>query len=271
MYGRDSRLEFTAPATGTYFVQLTDTRGQSGPHYAYRLTVAAPDPDFDLFVTPTNPNVPRGGRVPVTVTAYRKDGLDAPIDVELTGLPQGLTATRGTILPGEATVALTLTADPGIEAVTTPLRATGRAKVGGRLLTRDARTDERVALVTASSPPDVQVVSVEPALIELQPGGRAKVRATISRANGFGGRVPLSVLNLPFRVTVPDIGLNGILITEVQDSREFWIVADEQAVPVEQTLYVNARVETNQSPPSDHTSTPVRIRVVAKDTKKSEQ
>ena len=53
-------------------------------------------------------------------------------------------------------------------------------------------------------------------MVELAPGGRAKVTAKIARANGFAGRVPLSVNNLPFGMTVPDIGLNGILITEEQ-------------------------------------------------------
>jgi hypothetical protein len=70
--------------------------------------------------------------------------------------------------------------------------------------------------------------------------------------------VPLSVRNLPFRVTVPNIGLNGILITETQDSREFEIVADENAAPVEQTLFVTARVETNGGTNSEASSAPLR-------------
>jgi len=110
----------------------------------------------------------------------------------------------------------------------------------------------------------VRVVSVTPDVVELAPGQRAKVTATISRANGFAGRVPLSVRNLPFRVTVPDIGLNGILITETQDSREFEIVADDKAGPVEQTLFVTARVETNGGTNSEASSAPLRIRIVVK-------
>ena len=93
MYGKDSRLEFTAPATGTYYIRLTDSRGTGGPHHAYRLTVAPPAPDYELFVSPANPNVPRGGRVPVTVFAWRRDGFNGPIDVAFAGLPDGVTAT----------------------------------------------------------------------------------------------------------------------------------------------------------------------------------
>ena len=72
------------------------------------------------------------------------------------------------------------------------------------------------------------------------------------------------MLNLPFRVTVPDIGLNGILITEAQDSREFEIVADENAAPAEQTLFVTARVETNQVASPEQASVPIRLRIAAK-------
>lgn len=269
MYGKDSRLEFTAPATGTYYIRLTDSRRTGGPLHSYRLTVAPPAPDYELFVSPANPNVPRGGRVPVTVFAWRRDGFDGPIEVALTGLPDGITATRGTILSGESSVSVTLSAADRAADVLTPLKVLGRATVAGRVLEHEARADQKVSVVSLATPPDVRVVSVTPEIVELTPGGRAKVTAKIARANGFAGRVPLSVNNLPFRLTVPDIGLNGILITEDQDSRTFEIVADDNAAPVEQTLYVTARVETNGGTVSEHTSTPIRIRIVGRETRLS--
>ena len=264
MYGQDSYLTFTPPATGTYFIRLTDARGTSGPRHAYRLTVAPPAPDYELFVSPANPNVPRGGRVPVTVFAWRRDGFDGPITVSLNDLPPGVTATTGTVLPGENSVSVTIEASDGPSASMTPLQVTGHARINGRDVERRAKPDEQVGVIAVATPPDVRVVSVTPAVVELPPGGRAKVTATIARANGFAGRVPLSVENLPFRVTVPNIGLNGILITEEQDSRTFDIVADDNAQPVEQTLYITARVETNGGTTSEQTSTPIKIRIVGK-------
>ena len=175
-------------------VRIRDARGESGRLYAYRLTFAPPRPDFELFVSPSNPNVPRGGRVPVMVTAYRHDGFDAAIEVSLEGLPAGVTAEPGTILRGHSTVAITLAAAPDAAPVTAPLVVKGRAVTGTRQLVRQARADEKVSVVSISAPPDVRVVAVEPADIELAPGGHAKVRATIARENGFTGRVPLAVL-----------------------------------------------------------------------------
>ena len=266
-FGKDSRLAFTAPATGTYYVRLTDSRGTGSPLHAYRLTIAPPAADYELFVSPANPNVPRGGRVPVTVFAWRRDGFDGPIDVTFVGLPDGVTATAGTILAGESSVSMTLSATEGAGDAVVPLRVAGRATVAGRVVEHEARPDESVSVISLATPPDVRVVSVTPDVVELTPGGRAKVTATIARANGFTGRVPLSVNNLPFRVTVPDIGLNGILVTEEQDSRTFEIVADANASPVEQTIYVTARVETNGGTSSEHTSTPIRIRVAGRETR----
>jgi len=268
MYGKDSRVTFTAPAAGTFYLRLTDARGTNGARHAYRLTVAAPDPDYELFVTPSNPNVPRGGRVPVTVFAWRRDGFNGPIDIAFRDLPGGITGTTGRILPGESSVALTLGAEADAASLVTPLRVIGAATVGGRPVEREARADEKVSVIATGLPPDVRVVSVTPAIVELAPGGRAKVTATIARANGFAGRVPLSVNNLPFRITVPDIGLNGILITEEQTSRSFEIVADERAEPAEQTLYVTARVETNGGTASDHSSVPITIRIVGRQTRR---
>lgn len=268
MTGRDSRLTFTAPRDDAYFIRLTDARGQSGPGHAYRLTLAAPQPDFELFVTPPNPNVPRGGRVPVTVFAWRRDGFDAPIDVSIGNLPAGLSATGGRLSAGEYSVVLTLAAAADAGEMAVPLEVSGTARVGGRDVVRTARPDELVSVVSTGRPPDVRVTAVTPEVIELAPGGRARVTAAIERANGFAGRVPLAVENLPLLVTVPDIGLNGILVTEDQTSRTFEIVADENAEPSEQTVFVVARVETNGGTSSEHASMPIKVRVVGKETRR---
>jgi hypothetical protein len=264
MMGKDSRVTFTAPADGPYYFRLADSRGAGGPEHAYRFTVAPPSPDFDLFVTPGNPNVPRGGRVPVTVFAWRRDGFDGPIDVALKGLPAGLAAAPGRIRPGEMSVVLTVAADATMVPAVARLEAVGTASIGGAGVERVARADERVSVIATGLSPDVRVTSVTPSIVELAPGQRAVVTATIERANGFGGRVPLVVNNLPFRVTIPDIGLNGILITEEQTSRSFEIVADAGVEPGEQTLFVTARVETNGGTNSLHSSTPITIRIVGR-------
>ncbi len=215
-------------------------------------------------MTPSSPNVPRGGSVPVTVFVWRSEGFAGPVEVELHDLPACLGAPRGHIPPTEHSVVLALSASADCGAEPVPLRAVGQARIGGVDVARDAKAGEPVSVVAVSAPPEVRVVSVTPDAIELAPGGRATVTASIARADGFAGRVPLSVRNLPLDVTVPDIGLNGILVTEEQTSRSFEIVAGERAGEVEQTLYVTARIETNGGM-SEHVSAPIRLRITPRD------
>ena len=251
-------------------MRLADTRGRGGRDFAYRLTIAPPRPDFTVFLNPANPNVPRGSRVPVTVTAFRHDGFDGPIHVKLTGLPAGVEAIDWRD-PARVTrnVAITVSASEDAAAATSPFSVIADANVSDNgsadrveTVTRTADLERALPLVTVTTPPDVRVVSVEPKVIELEPGKRATVHAKIARGNGFTGRVPLNVLNLPFRVTVPNTGLNGILITEQQDGRDFIIEADPAAAPLEQTLYVTARAEVNSGEPSERASTPIILRIL---------
>lgn len=265
VYGRDSYLAFTAPEDGSYVVRIGDARGQSGKSHSYRLTIAPPRPAFTLAVSPSAPNLGRGGRVPVTVTANRIDGFDGRIEVEIVDLPPGIHATAGTILPGHDSVTMTISAaDGGVGPESAPLKAVGRARIDGHDVVREAEADESISVITLSSPPDLYVSTVDPQVVEVEPGGRVKVSVKIKRSNGFAGRVPVSVQNLPLLLTVPDIGLNGILITEGEDSREFYIVADPRAEPLEQTIFVSARVEVNSPLPSEHSSLPIKLKVIAK-------
>lgn len=266
-YGKDSRLTFVAPATGEYLLRLRDSRGLSGPDFAYRLTAAPPRPDFKLSVGASAPNVPRGSRVPVNVAVERYDGFDGAVEVEIASLPAGLQATSGTILPGATSAVLTLSAaDDARLDEPVPFKVVGRARIGGRTVEHEGKPDAPLSLASVVSPPDLYMASVEPRQLEVEPGGRVKVTVRIRRANGFAGRVPVSVQNVPFGVHIPDVGLNGVLITEKEQSRDFYLVADPEAAPLEQKLFLTGRVETNSSLPTDQASEPILLKIVPKRT-----
>lgn len=261
-YGKDSHLIFVAPEDGDYYVRLKDVRGESGREYAYRLTLAAPEPDFALAVRPANPNLARGARVPITVMANRIEGFDGPIEVELADLPPGLSSMPVIIPPGENQVVLVLaaSADANLPETGVPLRVVGRARIDGREVTRTADPEDALSLITLSSAPDVEL-EVKTGDLVVEPGGRVEVRVEIRRANGFTGRVPIEVKNLPHGVWVPDIGLNGILITEAESSRTFQIEVMPTVKPMELTLFMTARVETTSPIPAEQASVPVRLRI----------
>lgn len=264
-YGKDSLLQFTAPADGDYLVRVADVRGMGGEEYAYRLNVRQPRPDFRLSATVRNPNVPLGGTVPLNVTALRIDGFDGPIEVTLSGLPAGVRATATTIAPGQVTGTLLLSADRAatIEQAI-PVRYVGRAKVGEKALERVADPEDKLVLLSLMPAADVTVTTTTK-VIELEPGKSAELPVAIARHNGFGGRVPLSLRNLPPRVHVPDIGLNGVLINEDETARSVTIEALPSAEPIEQLIYVTANTETRSSlPTASAAPEPVLLRIKAK-------
>ena len=273
-FGKDSFLMFEAREDGEFLVRIRDIRGLQGKTYAYRLTLQEPQPDFTLSVDPKNPNIPRGGAAPVTVTATRLDGFEGPIDVELADLPAGVTASPARILAGAPTATLVVRAAPdaNLAGGFARFRARGRAEIGGAVRERwaDLGADDLVAGIALAELPELEVASVEPKDLVLEPGGQAPISVAIARRRGFAGRVPVEVRNLPFGVMVPDVGLNGILITEEETSRTFHVAVDPKTAPLQQMLYLVARIETNAGA-IEHASVPIRLKVVAKKTQVSQR
>jgi len=246
-YGKDSLLHFTAPADGEYLIHIKDVEGGSGENFAYRLTIREPHPDFRLSVTPRNPNVPLGGTIPVQVTAFRIDEFNGPIQVVLEGLPAGLHATTGTIAPGQVSTTLLLSADADAKlAAAAPLKVVGRAQnlsYVANPLSHLADPEVKLKLISLMPKADV-MMTAETREVEIEPGKTAEIAVSIQRQNGFGGRVPVAVMNLPPRVKLVDIGLNGVLINETETHRTFAIEALPNAEPIEQLIFVGGDIET---------------------------
>jgi hypothetical protein len=276
--GKDSRLHFEAPADGDYFVRLRDVRGLEGERFAYRLTVREPTPDFELTFDPKSFNIPRGGRVSVTVTADRIDGFDDPIEVELRDLPPGLTATPGRIPSGATTTVLMVAAAAdtsfGAQKAALPsmyrrdkphevsgvvaLKLVGRATIGGQVVVREAESTEPVSVVALAPAPDL-VVTTNAQRVELAAGQEVTLTVNVERHNGFTARVPIAVMNLPHGVRVNDVGLNGVMITEQETSRVIHIVAEPWVQPLTQPMLVVGRVEVNSSLRNEAAAVPVEL------------
>ena len=274
--GKDSRLHFETPADGDYFVRMRDVRGLEGERFAYRLTVREPAPDFDITFDPKSFNVPRGGRVSVTVTAIRRDGFDGPIDVELPDMPAGLTATTGQIPAGADTTVLMVEAAeraafdsqkavlrsmsggafdvPGLAA----LKLVARATIDGRPVRRDADVTDPLSVIALAPAPDL-VVTTGAQQIEVTAGQEVALTVTVSRHNGFTGRVPISVMNLPHGVRVNDIGLNGVMITEQETTRTIHIAVEPWVQPQKQPLLLVGRVEVNSPLRNESAALPVQL------------
>ena len=262
-FSKDSYLQFTPPADGEYLLRIRDVRGEGSPLHAYRLTARGPAPDFRLAMNPRNPNVPRGSSIPITITAQRLDDFDGPIEVSMEGLPAGVRATTGIIGKGQVNTVILLTADENAQLDrAVPIQAIGRAQIDGKLKVHIANPDDKLKLLSLMPKPDLLMTAVTRE-VEVEAGGTAEISVTVARQGDYGGRVPVQVLNLPPRVRVLDVGLNGVLVNEDESKRSFTIEALPSAEPVVQIIYVGGLVET-RSPQQTIYAAPEAIRLKVK-------
>ncbi|MFO0892515.1 MAG: c-type cytochrome domain-containing protein [Isosphaeraceae bacterium] len=264
--GKDSKLEFIAPADGRYLVKIKDVRGSEGPDYKYTLKIRPRRPDFRVTLEgPKAPIVP-GGAQEFRVSAKRIDGFDGPIRVEIDGLPPGFSATTPLIIEAGQIEALGVIAARTGAAAPTPeqsrgIRVVASATISGRDLSHPVnplgsiRLASKPALLMQIGPAEegprpILDASGRPSEYELHPGQTIMLKVKVQR-NGHVGPVPLgnegSGRNLPFGVIVDNLGLNGLLITEDQQERTFFITADRSVRPQTRAFHLTTTVAGGQS------------------------
>lgn len=90
--------------------------------------------------------------------------------------------------------------------------------------------------------------------VAIVPGHETQVRLKVRR-NGFKGRIPIEVENLPHGVIVNDIGLSGVLINPQEEERVVFLHCEPWVAPQDRLCTAVAKVEGDQASP------PLRIRV----------
>jgi uncharacterized cupredoxin-like copper-binding protein len=191
------------------------------------------------------------------------DGFDGPIDVSLADLPAGLHASSGMIAAGQVSTTIALSADLNAKLdAAAPLRATGKASIGSATVARLANPEDHLKLISLMPRADI-LMSAETKEVTLQPGGSAEITVSIQRQGDFRGRVPVEVRNLPPRVRVLDVGLNGVLLNEDESRRSFTIDALPNAEPVDQLIYVSGAIETRSGQQNSYAA-PQAIRLHVK-------
>ena len=258
-YNKDSQLTFDPPEDGEYLVRIRSTTGDEHPDYAYFLQVRPARPDFTMFIGPADVNICRGSRALLTASTTRRDGFNEPIHIKLNNLPEGFTATETTILPGEESAAIVLTALD--DAQSTPddkqwqIKAPGTAVINGEDVTREGSLRR---ITVAERTPDVEL-TLEPSVVQLAPGGRVDLTVHVTRNNGFAGRVQINVQNLPHGVVVANTGLNGVLVTEAEEKRTFTLLAEKWVPSMERTMMVTGLPATRANMRYDYASNPVQL------------
>lgn len=149
----DPRYKLTADADATYRVTIKDLYGNvnNDPRYVYRLLIRPEHHDFGLLaydvpltgnkdqVTPAGTNLMRGGNAAISVRILRQHGFEGDVEISAEGLPEGVVC-HGAVASGKTNQAnLVFTASENAAAWSGPVRIVGKAKIGDREVTRQAR------------------------------------------------------------------------------------------------------------------------------------
>ena len=177
---------------------------------------------FSLAIKMDPPEGVPGGKANVTVTATREAGFDGDITINVpTGLPATIPAPKA--IPAIA---------KGKTEISFPLDLNAKTPVGEYFVFFTGKAKLGKGEVSAAAPPLMLVLgapfdlNVEPAMVSLKPGEKAKVKVTAIRKAGYKGPIALDFRNLPANVTAAKAS-----IAADKNDLEVEIAADAKAVP----------------------------------------
>ena len=218
--GRDSHLDFTAPAAADYLLRLRDSTGRSAPELVYRLLILPPPPPgFTLTVETRGRVVGQGDSLALEVNVAR-DRFDGPVTLTAANLPAGVTAAPAVVPAGSVRGLLVLSALPGAPLDAFPLQIVGTAQIGGQTMTQPlAAVSDWVwqggARRVVPAPPELRLLAVGPPAemsltttakqLTLSPNGSVKIPVHIDRRVVTNKPITLRALGLPDGVTVADV------------------------------------------------------------------
>jgi hypothetical protein len=220
----DSRLAFTPPADGDYFVRVRDGAGAASPLAVYRLTVEPLRPDFAVFQWPDAvPIWGVGGTASFVAQVFTWGGLNTDVELRVEGLPPGWSAGNSvaaaafcaqyhdTQIGAQPLVTITAPPDAPLGTVV-PFRVIGRAEQDGRVIEHEAQ----YLTLYGSSHNDRMFLRVSP-------GPRAVVAppldcllstsvTELTVAHGGTVDVPVKVQRFPDKTGPIAIGIDGLTV-----------------------------------------------------------
>ncbi len=277
-FGNDSKVHFTAPEDSNFVVRIKDVRSYQGSDFKYTLNIRPREPDFSVKLTDKKLTVFIGSAQEMRFTVNRLDDYQGPIAIELSGLPPGFQSTSPIIIEAGQREAMGViscnatakTLDPEtLKNIKIMASATIRDQVVSHAVGafEELKVEEKPKVVITIVPAEsgVQPIANEPgkpAEYVIHPGETIMLKLKVER-NEFDGEVSLgkedSGRNTPHGVYVDNIGLNGLLLLQGQNEREFFITATK--IVTEQSRLFHLKTDAA----GGHVSLPILLHVQPKE------
>ena len=229
--GPDSYLRWTAPADGSFFLQVHDQLMRGGPLFAYRVEVTKVEPALFTYLPEMVQNssqqrravpVPKGNRYATLVQLKRADvGGDTLLEPK--DLPPDVTAVFDKVDKSVDRVAMVFEAKPDAAPAQRRFTILAKPSEPPKDSTVAARVTHRVEIaengnqksyygvdedalpIAVTDEVPVTINCVQPKVPVLQNGSMA-LKVVVERRNGFKGPIQIEVLFVP-----PGIGTPGVV------------------------------------------------------------
>jgi len=228
----DSAWRLTAPADGLYQIRVRDrfAGSRANPDRYFIVDVLTPKPDYELIafesiasadgtlpVTTGAVSIRRGGHYELPVYVIREGGHNAAITVTAANLPAGVTCLPAVIPPGKPGTKLLLQAADDAAEATVPIQVVGTSGD----ITREShvatllhggvnglpRAGKLTHVLLLNVMKDNQPFTVKFGLAEavMHQDQQLLVPVTLTRRDGFNGKVDVAFTGQPANVDVPAV------------------------------------------------------------------
>ena len=262
---QDSWIEsFSIPADGNYVLEIRDMHLRGGESFMYAIEVTQARPYFNLYADTDKTNLSPGVNGVVWVKVERKNGFTGAVQLHVDGLPGGMTAQCGRILPDKSVdgcIVFKATPEAGRAIAPIVIRGTAvHAQADGQMTELAATAvpyqeiynpgggrnhwpvDQHILAVIP--PHDIRGIKLSTSDITLKPGESQTIDVTLDRAPDFKANVTLDVtmthLQLFADTLPPGVTLDGnkskTLLSNGATQGTITLTAAKNAEPIERQL-----------------------------------
>jgi hypothetical protein len=288
-HGKEAQLVFAPPADGDYVVRVRDRNSKGGDTAVYYLEIDFAQQDFTLRCDPDKAMIGPGSSTAWYVHVVRTNGFAGPVNIDIEGLPAGVTASPLTMGPTMTQGVIVLTAGPDAQIDATNVRVVGTGTiktVSGKVETiqRPVTVNQEIYLpgggrgkfdvnlhsVAVTEPSDILKVDVSATKLDLKPGDEVKLEVTLTRREDYDKGVSLDILlqhlNTVFANPLPP----GVTIVEGKSKTllgtgstgHFVLKVAPNAAPIENVpISVLAHVSINFVVKVSYSSPPILITI----------
>jgi hypothetical protein len=287
----DSWIEnWTAPADGTYIIEIRDLHLRGGDSFVYFLRVTHSFPYFELYLDTDKTQLTPGTGGVIFVNSVRKNGFSGEIDLQIDGLPEGVKASCSRIPVGERDGCILLESAPGSKMAVSNVTISGTA-------THSLNEKELLQLVATAVPyqetyqpggsrghwpvemhtvsigeaSDIRSIQLNTNELTIKPGESKRIEVTIKRAPGFTKNVQLDMLfrhlsgvygnTLPPGMTI-DSKNSKTLLTARESKGHITLKAAANAKPVnKRQVSVMANISLNFVMKATYSASPLSVTV----------